>query len=83
MTTVLLTKQAKKSLFKLPVAGQRKISKAIDKLIRNSMGGEKLKGEFERQYKLAVWPYRIIYIFSSEENLATIVEIGHKQGIYK
>lgn len=83
MATIFLTKQAEKSLKKLPLSGQKKIAKAIEKLIENPLVGEKLKGEFEGQYKLVAWPYRVIYIFSSEEKLVTIVEIGHRQGVYK
>lgn len=81
MINILLTKQAEKSLKKLPLSGQKKISKTIEKLTKNPLAGEKLKGEFEGQYKLVAWPYRVIYMFSPEENLVTIVEIGHRQGV--
>ena len=83
MVNVLLAKHAEKSLRKLPLSAQKKISKAIDKLIKNQLTGEKLKGEFEGQYKLYTWPYRVIYIFSAAEKLVTIVEIEHRQGAYK
>ncbi|TSC85761.1 MAG: Uncharacterized protein G01um10147_1105 [Microgenomates group bacterium Gr01-1014_7] len=83
MATVVLTKQAEKSFFKLPLSGQKKISKAIDKLIQNPLGGEKLRGEFEGQYKIYAWPYRVIYIFSAAEKVVTVVEIEHRQGVYK
>ncbi|MBI3486525.1 type II toxin-antitoxin system RelE/ParE family toxin [Candidatus Daviesbacteria bacterium] len=83
MVKVILTRQAEKSLFKLKSSDQKKISKAIAKLIKNPLTGEKLKGEFEGQFKLYAWPYRLIYIFSAKENVVTILEIGHRQGIYK
>lgn len=83
MVTVVATKQAEKSFLKLPLSAQKKISKAIDKLNQNPLVGEKLKGEFEGQYKLYAWPYRVIYIFSARNKLVTIVEIEHRQGAYK
>lgn len=83
MTTVVVTKQAEKSFLKLPLSAQKKISKAIDKLTQNPLSGEKLKGEFEGQYKIYAWPYRVIYIFSAGEKMVTVLEIEHRQGAYK
>ena len=83
MATVILTKQAEKSFLKLPLSSQKKISKAIDKLIQNPLIGEKLKGEFEGQYKIYTWPYRVIYLFSAIDSVVTVVEIEHRQGAYK
>ena len=68
---------------KLPLSSQKKISKAIDKLIQNPLAGEKLKGEFEGQYKIYAWPYRVIYLFSTIDSVVTVVEIEHRQGAYK
>lgn len=83
MAAIVLAKQAEKSFLKLPKSAQKKISKAIDKLINNPLVGEKLKGEFEGQYKIYAWPYRVIYIFSAVEKIITVVEIEHRQGAYK
>ncbi len=83
MATVVLTKQAEKSFLKLPQLAQKKISKAIDKLINNPLMGEKLKGELMGQYKIYAWPYRVIYIFSAIDSVVTVVEIEHRQGAYK
>ena len=83
MVQVIFTKTAGKSFLKLPVDAKKKISKAIEKLIGNPLVGEKLKGEFEGQYKLYAWPYRVIYIFSVRENVITVVEVEHRQGAYK
>lgn len=83
MTTIIFTKTSEKSFLKLPQPAQIKISKAIDKLEKNPLIGEKLKGEYEGQFKLYAWPYRVIYLFSALDNSVTILEIGHRQGIYK
>jgi len=55
----------------------------MGKLEKDPLIGEKLKGEFEGQFKLYAWPYRVIYIFSAGEKLVTVVEIEHRQGVYK
>lgn len=83
MTQVIFTKTAEKSFLKLPIQAKKKIEKAINRLIANPLVGEKLKGEFEGQYKLYAWPYRIIYVFLEQESMVTVVEIKHRQGAYK
>lgn len=83
MADIILTKKAEKSFLRLPLEAKKKISKAIDKLENNPLVGEKLKGEFEGQFKIYAWPYRVIYIHSSKEDMVTILEIGHRQGVYK
>ena len=83
MVQVIFTKTAEKSFLKLPQNAKKKIAKAVEKLTQNPLIGEKLKGEFEGQFKLYAWPYRVIYIFTASENLVTIVEVEHRQGVYK
>lgn len=83
MAKVYFTKTAEKSFLKLPQDAKKKIEKAIEKLTKNPLLGEKLKGEFEGQYKLYAWPYRVIYIFQASESIVTIVEVEHRQGVYK
>lgn len=83
MAQVIFTYTAEKSFLKLPLVEKKKIAKAIEKITRNPLVGEKLKGEFAGQYKIHAWPYRVIYIFSPKEGLVTVVEIGHRQGVYK
>lgn len=83
MAQIVFTKTAEKSFLKVPLSAKKKIEKAIEKLAQNPLAGEKLKGEFEGQYKLYAWPYRVIYIFSAEDSTVTIVELKHRQGVYK
>lgn len=83
MAEVIFTKTAEKSFLKLPLSAKKKIEKAIEKLAQNPLLGEKLKGELESQYKLYAWPYRVLYIFSIEKNIVTVVEVEHRQGAYK
>ena len=83
MAKVIFTKTAEKSFLKLPLTAKKKIEKAIVKLSESPLIGEKLRGEFEGQYKLYAWPYRVIYIFSASENAVVVVEVEHRQGAYK
>lgn len=83
MAQVIFTKTAERSFLKLPISAKKKIAKAVEKLTLNPLSGEKLKGEFEGQYKLYAWPYRVIYIFSATDNILTVVEVEHRQGAYK
>ena len=83
MAKVYFSKTAEKSFLKLPQTAKKKIEKAISKLAEDPLAGEKLKGEFEGQYKLYAWPYRVIYIFSEKESIVTVVEVEHRQGAYK
>lgn len=83
MAQVIFTKTAEKSFLKLPLPAKKKIEKAITKLSQDPLMGEKLRGEFAGQYKLYAWPYRVIYIFSARENAVIVVEVEHRQGVYK
>lgn len=83
MVQVIFTKTAEKSFLKLPIEAKKKIVKAVEKLTANPLVGERLKGELEGQYKLYAWPYRVIYIFSATNKILTVVEVEHRQGIYK
>lgn len=59
-----------------------KIEIGISKLIINPYIGKKLEGEFEGQYSIRVWPYRIVYYISKEKNVI-ITDIGHRKEVYK
>lgn len=83
MIKIIFTKQAEKSFSKLKTSDKEKISKAIERLSKNPLAGKKLRGAFEGQYKLRVWPYRLIYLFSAKNHIVVIVEIGHRQGVYQ
>lgn len=83
MFKVLFSKPAEKAFLKLGSSDQKKISKAIGKLIENPILGDKLKGELQGQYKLYAWPYRVIYSINNVNKVILVTTIGHRQGIYK
>ena len=74
---------ARKQLKKLPRYKQIKVLKKIEKLKNDPSAGKKLKGVFEGLLSLKVWPYRIIYRYSSQDKLLFVNVIQHRQKVYK
>lgn len=83
MVEITFSKEASKFFLKLKQSDRNKISKAFNKLEKNPLMGEKLKGKLSGRFKFYAWPYRIIYKFFEKEKLIEIVTIGHRQGVYK
>lgn len=75
--------KAFKSLKQLPKTAQQKILNAIEYLAEDPFLGKKLKGKLSGKYSLRLWPYRVIYIVKKEEIIVVILDIGHRQGVYK
>ena len=59
-----------------------RIGVAILKLSKNPFAGEKLKGTLSNQYKLKVWPYRIIYFIKPNKEIV-ITDVGHRKDVYR
>ncbi|OGH39062.1 MAG: hypothetical protein A3B44_03110 [Candidatus Levybacteria bacterium RIFCSPLOWO2_01_FULL_38_21] len=59
-----------------------KIKTGFLKLSQNSYLGKKLEGEFQGQYSLRVWPYRIVYYITEKKDII-ITDIGHRKEIYR
>lgn len=83
MFLVQYTHRALKSLNKIPIVWRKRISKAIDGLRLEPFQGKKLKGELEGSFSLRVWPYRIIYLVNKKQITIIIMDIGHRQNVYK
>lgn len=83
MARINFSKSAEKFFLKLKISDKKKITKTLDRLSKNPLQGEKLKGEYEGLYRLVAWPYRIIYSFDSKNNTIEVVTIGHRQEVYK
>ena len=78
-----IEKKAKKQILKLPRNYQIKIYNAMRDLALDPFQGKKLKGELRGQYSIRVWPYRIIYQIYKKELIITIIDVGHRQGVYR
>ena len=45
--------------------------------------GKQLEGSLQDFYSARVWPYRIVYKIYQKDLVILIVEIAHRQGVYK
>lgn len=83
MFRVIIDRDARKSLLKLPKSANLKILQSFRALAREPYLGKPLGGEYAGRYSMKVWPYRIIYQIMKAERIIQILDIGHRQGIYK
>ncbi|OGE83507.1 MAG: hypothetical protein A3B10_03595 [Candidatus Doudnabacteria bacterium RIFCSPLOWO2_01_FULL_44_21] len=81
--TVRLTPTAKKHLAKIPKNFQDKIKVTLVALQNDPFLGKRLFGKYKDQYSINVWPYRIIYEIHKNILLIIVLDIGHRQGVYK
>lgn len=78
-----LTEQAQRSLKNLPSKAVDRIKRQIAELSIDPHLGKALSGEYEGMHSLRVWPYRVLYEIVRQRLVVSIIEIGHRQGIYK
>lgn len=83
MYQVVLKKTAQKSLAKIDPKYKFRINFVLFELAKNPYLGKKLEGELQNFYSLRVWPYRIIYQIIKNELIVFVVQIKHRQGVYK
>ncbi|MEA2088407.1 MAG: type II toxin-antitoxin system RelE/ParE family toxin [Patescibacteria group bacterium] len=75
--------KARKNLDKIPKNYRARIIAALDAIIQDPFSGKKLSGKKKGLYSFRVWPYRIIYIIKKMELIVFIIDIDHRQGVYK
>lgn len=80
---LIVEKQVRKKLLKLPKHIHIKIIKALSTIQENPLSGQKLKGELADYYKFRVGDYRIVYMFDYKTSTVEVVKIEHRQGVYK
>lgn len=80
---VVIPKSVAKGIKKIPKHWQDKIVRALKTLQENPFIGEKLWGKLAGKYKLRIWPYRIIYSIDEKGSIIIVVNVGHRQGVYK
>ena len=52
-------------------------------LSKDPFSGKKLEGELKGKYSIRAWPYRIVYQILKNELIVLVVDIGHRQGVYR
>lgn len=80
---VYISKSVRKSLLCVPPPWLQRVERAIDTLSTDPHIGEKMAGKLAGCSKIRVWPYRIIYRLDKKRKVVEILEVGHRQGIYK
>ena len=80
---VILTREAKKALARLPLNHREKVSKKMLLLEHEPFYGKKLGGELANLRSMKAWPYRILYIIDEKRKEVYVFNILHRQGAYK
>ncbi len=84
---VLVSKKAKKELSKIDKTQAKMIwdwlCKKLDGCTNPYFSGKALKGDKKGLWRYRVGNYRIIADINNNEIIIEIVDIGHRQGIYK
>jgi len=72
-----------KSIAGLNEDGRLKIETAIGEIVVNPLIGKKLRGKFEREgiRSHRVWPFRIVYSFTSDE--LAVKAVSHRKDVYR
>lgn len=83
MYQVILKKTAQKSLKKVDKRYQARITLAILELAKDPLIGKRLEGELRNFYSLRVWPYRVIYYVIRKQLIVVVVQVKHRQAIYR
>lgn len=83
MYTVEFTKRAQKQLGKIRPRDRRRIEKAIDDLAEDPRphGHRKLSGT-ERDYRIRIGDYRVLYEIRDGELLVLVFRAGHRKDVY-
>ncbi|MFZ0707449.1 MAG: type II toxin-antitoxin system RelE/ParE family toxin [Candidatus Korobacteraceae bacterium] len=82
--TIRFGTSAGRTLQKLDLSWQVRISRAINALAENPfpLGARKLKGE-ERSYRIRIGDHRVVYDVLQDVVVVLILRIGHRKDVYR
>lgn len=78
---VYIPNPVRKSVKKIPQPWQKRILDILTILETDPFIGEKMTGRLEYYRKIRIWPYRVIYSISKNDNIIKIVEIEHRGNV--
>lgn len=80
---ITLARSAEKEIATLPLAVQKRVANAIDKLASNPHppGSKKLRGS-HHIYRVRVGDYRIIYEIYARERMVDVTHVRHRREAY-
>lgn len=81
---MILTRRAEKEFYALPTRDRARVEAAIDRLCEQPRGwkSRKLFG-VSREYRLTVWPYRVLYEIDDCTDGIRVFRIGHRKDVYR
>lgn len=80
---VRLRPKAEKNLNRILEHIRDRIKQALVVLQDDPYLGKQLYGKFKNRYSINIWPYRIVYEVYKNILLIVVVDIDHRQGVYK
>ncbi len=83
MYRVVIKKTAARAFKSIRAKDRARILEAIDRVKMEPHNGKPLSGDLRGLWGARAWPYRIIYNISDKLLLIEVVDIGHRQNIYK
>lgn len=83
MYAVYLTRRAAKGLQRIDSRYLPRIRRVFNTLAIDPLIGKSLEGELKGNFVIRVWPYRIIYTIDRGRLIVAVIDIAHRQGVYK
>jgi mRNA interferase RelE/StbE len=78
---VIIQRQAKRQLRRLPADVLSRIASAIDEIAQDPYSGEPMVGFQYRKWRVGDW--RIIYEIENDRLIVLIIDLGTRGGIYR
>lgn len=80
---IVFARTAEKELAKLSDENKLRVGRAIRALTENPIppASKRLKGQ--REFRLRVGDYRVLYILEHGRGILTIVAVGHRSEVYR
>ncbi len=80
---IKIRKKAQKALSKIPPPFQANIIKSIQKLAENPFSNQTKKLTGREAWRIRIGNYRVIYEVIDNELVILVLNIGHRQNVYK
>ncbi len=83
MYTIVVTRQARRAIDRLPTAIFGRVQAAIDALANDPRPHGSIMLHEALGWRIRVGPYRIIYEIDDVERVVTIIAVGHRRDVYR
>ena len=80
---LVLSRDAQKTLDKLPVLTRNKIIRVLGDLTIDPFSGKKLRGELSGYLSARSWPFRVIYRIKQKQFEVLVLIIRHRKDAYR